>query len=63
MQALAKLLSANADPSDTLYRVLGDEAAAALTKELLDWQNAQVALDCMRETYARRHAECKGVHP
>lgn len=51
MQALTALLKANSDPSDTLYGVLGDETAAELTKELLDWQNTQHAIACMREPH------------
>lgn len=62
MQALAKLLKANSDPSDTLHKVLGDELAAELTKELLDWQNVQHSLACMQETYRRRRAR-KEAHP
>lgn len=58
MQALAKLLEANSDPSDTRYDILtADEVT-----EIVEWQNAQTALECMRETYRRRHPERAGLY-
>lgn len=58
MQALAKLLEANSDPSDTRYNILtADEVT-----EIVEWQNAQHAIACMCETYQRRRAR-KEAHP
>lgn len=51
MQALAQLLADNSDPSNTRYDIL----TSAEIAEIVEWQNAQVAIDCMRETYRRRH--------
>lgn len=51
MQALARLLQANSDPSDTRYNILNE----AEVDEIEESIECEVLIDRMQQTYERKH--------